>query len=373
MEEAAMDERLLKHISSYWVLLQPDTAEDQFLAINKTSGMLWSFNTRTPAAEDWYKWLVLPRNAEGSEFWIFNKAAQGGSGELLTCRGDGLGQWGFHDGEDQIWELRLREDHGLLPKVTLISKQNREALQTWWDARQGLRAYNPIVKEQKLRVGTGGELTVPVSPAIDGEPGQIDRELLTINGFDGPATASTPWRTVGWQLIPFPFVEDGWSIGEQMNLSPYYLMVRDCRWELADDQEYPGSGSTEREFTWEIGVTTKKFTSYEATMKIEVGAQGRYKTKGGVKLKFSASFSHGQTWTQSNEIERYEKETGRTTCTYPEGKRTRVVVWKLVNRYRLLRHTETPEPDTISHLEFTEKAPIIGRSYPPENLVEFRH
>jgi hypothetical protein len=84
------DEVFLKN----WVLLQTRTATDQFIAINKSNGQAWSFRSANPRAEGWYHWLIVPA-PDGNRHWLFNRLAQGGSGECLALpKGTNVfGQW----------------------------------------------------------------------------------------------------------------------------------------------------------------------------------------------------------------------------------------------------------------------------------------
>lgn len=367
------DKAILDRIFSNWVHLRLDTADDQYLAINKSNGALDSFRTTAPADEGWYRFLIIPKERDGNKFWIFNHDAQNGSGEVVTdVSGLGLHQWKFEDLPEQVFELRTRalpKDGS--PKITLIMVRDGKAVSTRWNGRAFLWDYIPDDNQQILHLEEGARLPVPMLPVIEGEPGHLDRDKLQVTGFDDKVVNQTDWRVVGVQLIPFVNVSDTWTLGEQMRSSPYYIMTRSCAWRLGVDWEYSGAGQTERKLEYEIGTHVTEGSSIEEHLNTEIGARAEWQigqsTTPGKAGGISFSHEWGTTWKRTSQIERYETRKGSITVTFKEGKRTRVASWNLVNRYTLRRQTG----DIVGDFQFIEDdAPArIERSYPPEGAT----
>jgi hypothetical protein len=347
-----------------WVLLQTRMATDQFIAINKSNGQAWSFRSDTPKAEGWYHWLIVPA-PDGNRHWLFNRLAQGGSGECLALpQGTNVfGQWKFIGEPRQTFEIRRRDDGS----VTLICEENHEALSTRWDQPTFTWGYTPDDDQQKLGIVAAEPLDLPPIPAIEGEPGALDRDLLRVDSYEGHVIEETPRRMVGAELIPFTGVNDGWPIGDRMRYSPYYLLTREAYWTLSFDEEYSGGGDNEKTIEWEIGVRTTAETSLEETVNIQVGVDAAYKrgdkSGPGWEGGFSASFKYGKTWRQTSSVERYEGKREKEVRRFKEGKRVRVAGWHLVNLYTLRRRTS----DIVGQIASIEPAVAVERAHPPED------
>jgi hypothetical protein len=345
-----------------WVLLQTGTATDQFIGINQSNGQAWSFRSDNPKAERWFHWLIVQAPG-GNRHWLFNRLAQGGSGECLALpKGTNVfGQWRFLGEKRQTFELRQRAGGS----VTLICEENHEALSTRWDRPTFTWGYTPGDDQQKLRIVAAEPLDLPALPEIEGEPGALDRNLLKVKSFKREVAANTPWRVVGAELIAFPRIDDGWPIGDRMNYSPYYLLTRDSSWTLSFDEEYSGGGEDVKTFEWEQGTTTTSETSLEETLNIQVGVDASYKPVEGAGLGggFSVSYRHGRTWRRTDSVERYKGQKGTSSRRFKEGKRVRVACWHLVNRYTLTRRTG----DIVGQIECIEPAVAVERAYPPED------
>lgn len=345
-----------------WVLLQPRTATDQFIAINKSNGQAWSFRSSNPRAEGWFHWLIVPA-PDGNRQWLFNRLAQGGSGECLALpQGTNVfGQWQFLGEKRQTFEIRRRDDGS----VTLICEENHEALSTRWDRPTFTWRYIPDDDQQKLGIVAAEPLLLPEIPEIEGEPGALDRDLLRIDSFEGGVVEETPRRLVGAELIAFTSVNDDWPIGDRMNLSPYYLLTRENYWNLSYDETYSGGGDTEKTLEWEVGVTTTSERSLEETVNIQIGIDAKYKGVGG-EGGISVSYTYGKTWRRTDSVERYEGGKDTEVRRFKEGKPVRVARWQLVNVYTLKRRTG----DIVGEIACIEPRVFVGRAHPPENAPE---
>jgi hypothetical protein len=357
------DDVLLKN----WVLLQLGTATDQFVAINKSNGQACSFRSSNPKAEGWFHWLIV-RASDRNRYWLFNRLAQGASGECLALpHGTNVfGQWRFIGEPRQTFEIR-RRDGG---SITLICEANHEALSTRWDRPTFTWGYLPGDDQQKLRIVAADPLQLPQIPALDGEPGALDRDLLKVDSFDGGITQQTPRRMVGAELVAFVSVDDGWPIGDRMRDSPYYLLTRETYWTLSYDEEYSGAGENEKTVEWEIGVTTTSERSLEETLNIQVGADAAYKrgekTGPGMEGGISVSFQYGRTWRHTESVERHEKKRDTSIKRFREGKRTRVACWHLANLYTLTRRTG----DIVGQVVYVEPGVAVERAYPSALMPE---
>ncbi len=347
---------------THWVLLQTYTATDQYVAINKFNGQAWSFRTNDPKSEGWFHWLIVP-TPDGKGYWLFNRLAQGESGECLTLpKGKNVfGQWKFIGEPRQTFELRRRNDNNI---ATLICQENHEALSTRWDAATFTWKYIADDDQQKLRIVKAVPLDLPSFPEIEGEPGALDRDLLQVESFEGGVPDETPRRVVGTELIAFPGVNDGQPIGDRMKYSPYYLLVRENYWALSFDEEYSGAGENEKTFEWEIGIQTTSLTSLEEVVNIQVGVDAAYK-KGsksgpGWSAGISASYQRGTTWRRTDSVERYERQKGKAVRRFQEGKRVRVACWHLVNLYTLKHRSG----EVVGQIASIEPAIAVERAYP---------
>lgn len=119
-------------------------------------------------------------------------------------------------------------------------------------------------------------------------------------------------------------------------------------------------GDKEQEVTWEIGFKENETSELERTLNITIGANASYKTEGGIGGELSFVEERGERWTKRTEVERYEKETGRSKVNYKDGDRVLVVVWALVNHYTL---TRTNGFDIVGEVEFIEKDDSITRDH----------
>jgi hypothetical protein len=345
-----------------WVLLQTRTATDQFIGINKSNGQAWSFRSDNPRGEGWFHWLVVP-TPDGKRYWLFNRLAQDGSGECLALpQGMNVfGQWKFIGEPRQTFEIRRRDDGS----VTLICEENHEALSTRWDQPTFTWGYTPDDDQQKLGIVAAEPLDLPALPEIEGDPGALDRDLLRVDSFEGSVVEETPQRVVGAELIAFTGVDDGRPIGDRMNDSPYYLLIRENYWTLSFDEEYSGAGENEKTFEWEVGVKTTSETSLEETVNIQVGVDAAYKrgdkSGPGWEAGISVSYRHGKTWRRTDSIERYDGQRGKSVRRFREGKRVRVACWHLVNLYTLRHRTG----EIVGQIASIEPAIAVERAYPP--------
>lgn len=79
------DQRIVEFVRPRWCTIRLATAHDQYLAINQSFGTFAAFRENNPADNKWFHFLSIPRNVASGQFWLFSKAAQGGSGELVTA------------------------------------------------------------------------------------------------------------------------------------------------------------------------------------------------------------------------------------------------------------------------------------------------
>ena len=350
-----------------WVSLQTSTATDQFIAINKSNGEAWSFRTDNPKSEGWYHWLIVPR-PDGKRYWLFNRLAQGGSGECLTLPEGktNFGQWKFTGEPRQTFELRRASDKKEVTlkknyKVTLICEENHEALATRWNHAAFTWKYDPNDDQQKLLIDKVESLKLPKLPKIEGEPGALDRELLRVDSFEAGIPEETTPRVVGYDLIAFTGVHDGRPIGDQMNYSPYYLLVRQNYWTRSFDEEYSGAGDNEKTFEWEVGIKTTSATSIEHVLDITVGVEASYNKSGpGGAGGITVTAHDGHTWKESSSVERYEGQKGKSVRRFKEGKHVRVACWHLVNLYTL-KHCNG---EIVGQIASIEPAVVVERAYP---------
>lgn len=378
------DNPILALTQGYWCTLKLNTATDQHLAINQTTGVLGSFRKNNPNEGDdakWFKFLIVPRNVNKNQYWLFSQAAQNGSGELVSRLGSsGLGQWGFEDKNDnkdddeidnknavaklwQVFQIVPLDTFGGDGKVVIRIVEDDRAISTRWDAATFLWDYEEGDNQQWLHIHRAEVSKMPKVPIIEGEPGQLDRELLKVGGFNQPGAndvvlRKTEPRIVGAQHISFPRVKDDYGMGRKMKETPYYLLTHTCFWRLTKDEEIAAPGKVEKTLTWEIGTSTAREVSVESHLNITVGAKTTYSfpSGGGGEVNFVAEF--GQRWQSVNNVERYETESGTDTVSF-EKQRARVVVWALVNRYTLTRENG----EQIGEMEFIEKDVYITRSY----------
>ncbi|MGH6920064.1 MAG: hypothetical protein ACREJ0_20445, partial [Geminicoccaceae bacterium] len=89
------DQRIVEFVKPRWCTLRLAMAHDQYLAINQTFATFAAFRESNPAGNKWFHFLIVPRDLDSSQFWLFSKAAQGGRGELVTAPGGdrNLRQW----------------------------------------------------------------------------------------------------------------------------------------------------------------------------------------------------------------------------------------------------------------------------------------
>lgn len=349
----------------HWCTLKLHTATDQHLAINQTTGALASFRKNNPNEGDdakWFKFLIVPCNIEKGEFWLFSQGAQNGAGELVSrWRSNELGQWGFENEKWQVFQIIPLDTFDKDGKVAIRIVEDDRAISTRWDAAAFLWEYLGYDDQQWLHIRKAERCPMPEIPKIEGELGQLDRELLKVEGYDSGVVRETEPRVVGTQLVSFPRVADNYSRGRQMKETPFYLLTHTCYWRLVKDVEYDGASSVDETLEWEIGTRTSKEISIDSSLKITVGAKTTYKSITGFsgELNFAAEFGHR--WKSVEIVERYEKTKGTYHVSYESGKRARVVVWALVNRYTLTRQNG----DLIGKTEFIEKDDAVNRCYPP--------
>lgn len=343
-----------------WCFIKYKTATDQYLAIHPVNGTAFGFRRKKGEKfDDFYRWLIVRVSEHENSYWLFNKGAQGGAAELLTLP-EGMtnfGQWRFTGEARQTFELRDRGKG----YYSLICKFNREAVSTRWDAASFTWAQNDADDAQKVCFVPNERIKhVPTLEKGDGDPGSHDLEQLTLESFDKAPLRETPQRLVGTALVAFPFVHGDWALRERMKDSPYYLLKRECYWSLQDWCHYSGAGKRTKTITVYQGLSTTTENSLENTFKVEIGADGIYKSKDSGGLKFSVSA--GWTWKESQQVVREEYTERTETVTFSEGKRTTVAIWRLVNVYTLIR----TDGQQISQATYTEPRYEQERSWPIE-------
>ncbi len=357
------DQRIVEYIKSRWCTLRLTTAHDQYLAINKTFGSFASFREDNPAADKWFHFLIIPRDVDRGQFWLFSKAAQGGSGELVTAsdRDAKLQQWQLTGDTWQCFEITPLADYNRNRTVRLTCVADSRVVSTRWDGEAFLWRLEDGDDQQILHLGDAGPIRLPAMPIIEGTGGSMDRDLLKVESFDGTQVVeqTTP-RVVSSQLIPFPFVDDTYTLGRRMLETPYYLLTRRCFWKKVRAREFPAAGVKEDELTWEIGFREEETSELEKTLNITIGAKVSYASEAGLGGEINFTQQWGEKWTRRSKVERYEKESGSYKVKYEDGQRVLVVVWALVNRYTLSR----TNGEVIGEVEFIEKDDSVSRSYP---------
>jgi hypothetical protein len=354
------DQRVVDFVRPRWCLIRLATASDQYLAINQTFGTFASFSEANPGANDWFKFLIIPRDVGRNEFWLFSKAAQSGSGELVSDSHRGLAQWGFEGKDSQCFNITplASYDKDRMVRLTVVSDDR--VVSTRWSAQAFLWNLTDGDKQQMLHLVDGGPIPMPTVPDIEGVPGNMDRELLRVDSFDATEVVeTTPPRVVATELIPFPFVQESYTHGRQMRETPYYLMTRRCFWKKVKSREFPAAGEKEEELTWEVGLEETESSAVETSLLVKIGAKASYKAEAGLAGELSFAQENGEKWTKRSEVERYEKQTGRHLAKYAAGNRVLVVVWALANRYTLTR----ANGDVLGEVEFIEKGDEIARSH----------
>jgi len=357
------DQRIVDFVKPRWCTIRLATAHDQYLAINQTFGTFAAFRENNPAANKWFHFLMIPRDVDSGQFWLFSKAAQGGSGELVTAPGGdrNLRQWQLTGELWQCFDITPLPSYDQDRMVRLTCVKDDRVVSTRWEPGQAfLWDFTEGDEQQMLHLGDAGPIPMPTVPEIEGTSGSMDRDLLKVEGFnETEVVEETPPRVVSTQLIPFPFVHDTYTLGRRMRETPYYLLTRRCFWKKVKSQEFPAAGKKEQELTWEIGFKKKETSELEQTLKITVGAKMSYKAEVGIGGELSFAVEHGEKWTRRSEVERYETQTGRYKVNYEDGDHVLVVVWALVNRYTLTRTNS----EAIGEIEFIEKDDSITRSY----------
>jgi len=356
------DQRIVDFVKPRWCTFRLTTAHDQFLAINKTTGTFASFRENNPAASEWFHFLILPRDVDRGQFWLFSRAAQGGSGELVTAsdRDGKLQQWQLTGDTWQCFEITPLADYGRNRMVRLTCVADSRVVSTRWDGPAFLWRLEDGDDQQILHLGDAGSIKLPEMPIIESTGGTKDRDLLKVESFDDTQVVEqTPPRVASAQLIPFPFVNDTYSLGQRMRDTPYYLLTRHSFWKKVKAREFPAAGVKEEELTWEIGFREKETSELEKTLNITIGAKVSYASEAGLGGEINFSEQRGEKWTRRSEVERYEKESGSYKVKYKDGERVLVVVWALVNRYTLSR----TNGDVIGEIEFIEKDDSISRSH----------
>jgi hypothetical protein len=99
-----MDQRVVDFVGDKWCMFRLATASDQYLAINQTTGVLAAFREDAPKENQWFHFLIVPRDGRRNQFWIYSREAQGGAGELVSQK-SGLRQWRFEGGFWQCFEI----------------------------------------------------------------------------------------------------------------------------------------------------------------------------------------------------------------------------------------------------------------------------
>jgi hypothetical protein len=357
------DQRIVEFVKSRWCTIRLATALDQYLAINQTFGTFAAFRENNPVANKWFHFLIIPRDVDSGQFWLFSRAAQGGSGELVTAPGGehNLRQWQLTGELWQCFDITPLASYDQDHKVRLTCVEDGRVVSTRWDGQAFLWNFTEGDEQQMLRLGEAGPIPMPTVPEIEGTSGSMDRDLLKVESFDDTqALEKTPPRVVSTQLIPFPFVNDTYPLGRRMRETPYYLLTRRCFWKKVKAREFPAAGEKEEELTWEVGFKENETSALEQTLKITIGAKVSYASEVGIAGEVSFAEERGEKWTRRSEVERYETEKGRYKVKYKDGERVLVVVWALVNQYTLTRTNGEP----IGEVEFIEKDDLISRSHP---------
>lgn len=134
----------------------------------------------SPAASDWFQFLIIPRDVGRSEFWLFSKAAQGGSGELVTAPEGNrdLRQWAFTGKSWQCFDITPLPSYDRDRMVRLSLVDDSRVVSTRWSSQAFLWDLTAGDKQQMLHLEDGGPIPLPRIPEIEGVLGTMDRELL---------------------------------------------------------------------------------------------------------------------------------------------------------------------------------------------------
>jgi hypothetical protein len=228
------DQRIVDFVKPRWCTLRLATAPDQYLAINQTFGTFAAFRESDPGGNKWFHFLIMPRDVGSGQFWLFSKAAQGGSGELVTAKGGGrdLGQWQLTGEPWQCFDITPLPSYDRDRMVRLTCVADDRVVSTRWDGQAFLWEFAEGDQQQMLHLGDAGPIPMPTVREIEGTSGSMDRDLLQVDDIEGTGVlATTPPRVVSTQLIPFPFVDDNYTLGRRMRETPYYLLTRSCFWQ----------------------------------------------------------------------------------------------------------------------------------------------
>lgn len=130
--------------------LQFKTASDQNLRIGN-NGVAGGSRTQ----DDLAKWLFIPTGIQG-EYWIFNKAAQNGTGQALTLpQGQSnFGQWKFINVTTQRFNVYSAPGG----YVRLVVQSNREAVSTRWNDASFTWAVNANDDAQLFKLVEAGDI-----------------------------------------------------------------------------------------------------------------------------------------------------------------------------------------------------------------------
>lgn len=353
-----MDQRIVDFVGDKWCMFRLATATDQYLAINKTTGVFAAFQEPAPKASPWFQFLIVPRDVRRNQFWLFSRAAQGGAGELVSQK-SGLRQWGYEGGLWQCFEITSLPSYAKDRMVRLTLVDDSQVVSTRWSSPVFLFALTPGDKQQMLHLEGAEAIALPKLPEIDGPPGTLDREMLKVENFNGDGVLDvTPPRVAAAQLVAFPFVKDTYTRGRQMRETPYYLLTRRCFWKKVQSCEYPAAGAKVETLEWEVGLKQTDMSELEKSLLVKVGAKMTYAATEGLGGEISFAREEGERWTRRTGVERYENVKGHHSVSYDDGQRVLLVVWALVSQYTLQR----ANGEVVGEVEFVENDDI-AREY----------
>ena len=235
------DQRIVDFVKPRWCTIRLATAHDQHLAINETFGTFAAFRESNPTGNKWFHFLIMPRDVDSGQFWLFSKAAQGGSGELVSAP-DGARDLRQERLTGELWQCfaitpLASYDRDRMVRLTCV--RDGRVVSTRWTGR---RFSGTSPKATISRSFTSATRTDPDAdgPRDRGHQRQHGPRSLEGRRLQRHAGGGGDAATRGVDATdPFPFVDDTYPLGWRMRKSPYYLLTRRCFWKKVKAKSSP--------------------------------------------------------------------------------------------------------------------------------------
>ncbi len=333
-----------------WYAINPKTAGDQFLGINKSNGMASCFNQGDDAdkVEEWFHWLIIKQPGPNSElYWFFNKAAKDGAGECLSnSKLNNLGQWKFERKAMQEFTIVQHPNSDFADHYLIRNPQrNNEVVSTRWNLPAFLWELVDKDDQQALKIIELKDQFIYNPPADVHEPN--DKSLVPDLIWDKPILPRTERLLVGVSEIPFTSVSEDplLNIGQQMLISPKYHLKRYQYWKNGWSHQNDDDNEHSRVEVHEVGTEEMTETTVEKSTQTTIGFDAKYGTSELAGFGFEGSTTWGEVLTYKAGTQHAERKTVSENITYSpfEGQ----AYWALVNVYELCRRNVSVGDDEI--------------------------